>query len=140
MTETSFVPVSFEFDYYEDEAQFTRSAEILLFVFNGLVLLILIVRMYYWVKMNPPKFRQRSFGMAFAWKLLFYACDIWSNVMFLVYFIITAYWFIMYKLQSNAYILMPQRDIENSTYELFYLFLVLIIAAKALAILLNVVE
>lgn len=140
VTETSFVPVSFEFDYYEDDAQFERSAEILLYVFNGFVVLIVIIRMYYWVKMNPPKFRQRSFAMAFAWQLLFYACDIWSNVMFLVYFIITAYWFIMYKLQSNAYILMPQRGIENSTYDIFYLFLVLIIAAKALAILLNVIS
>lgn len=140
VTETSYVPVSFEFDYYEDGAQFERSAEIMLYVFNALVLLILIVRMYYWVKMNPPKFRARSFAMAFAWKLVFYVCDIWSNVMFLVYFIITAYWFIMYKLQSNAYILMPQRGIENSTYDLFYLFLVIIIAAKAMAILLTVFD
>ena len=74
---------------------------------NGVVLLVVALRMYYWVKMNPPRFRARKFGMAFAGKLFFVLCDVWSNFMFMIYFILTGYWFIMYKMQSNAYILMP---------------------------------
>jgi hypothetical protein len=140
ITETSEAPAAFFFDYYEEVNSFENAAEIILYVSNALVLIIVIIRMRYWVKMNPPVFRARKFGMAFAWKVLFYLCDVWSNIMFLVYFLITMYWFIMYKMQSNAYILMPQRNVENSTYDVFFIFLVLIIAAKTLAVLLTIFD
>jgi len=107
ITETSEAPAAFFFDYYEEVNSFEKAAEIILYVSNALVLIVVIIRMYYWVKMNPPLFRARKFGMAFAWKVLYYLCDVWSNIMFMVYFLITMYWFIMYKMQSNAYILMP---------------------------------
>jgi len=60
--------------------------------------------------------------------------------MFMVYFILTGYWFIMYKMQSNAYILLPQRNIDGSTYELFQSFLIAIIVTKGLAILLTILS
>ena len=66
--------------------------------------------------------------------------DVWSNIMFMVYFILTGYWFIMYKMQSNAYILLPQRNVENSTYDIFYAFLIAIIATKSVAILLTILD
>jgi len=136
--ETSEVPASFFFEYYEDGASFEKSAEVIVYVMNGIILLAVALRMYFWVKMNPPRFRARKFGMAFAGRLLFVLCDVWSNVMFMIYFILTGYWFIMYKMQSNAYILMPQRNIEDSTYEIFYIFLIIITVTKGIAILLNI--
>ena len=78
--------------------------------------------------------------MAFAGRLLLMLSDVWSNIMFMVYFILTGYWFIMYKMQSNAYILLPQRNIENSTYDIFYAFLIAIIVSKGVAILLTILD
>ena len=78
--------------------------------------------------------------MAFAGRLLLMLSDVWSNIMFMVYFILTGYWFIMYKMQSNAYILLPQRNVENSTYDIFYAFLIAIIATKSVAILLTILD
>ena len=101
------VPASFYFDYYEEGASFEEAAQIIVYVFNSLVLLVVIGRVYFWIKMNPPALMARHFGVAFGAKLLFFICDVWSNIMFMVYFVITAYWFIMYKMQSNAYILLP---------------------------------
>lgn len=138
--EKSEVPASFYFEYYEDGANFEESAEITVYVMNALVLLVVALKMYYWVKMNPPRFRQRKFGAAFAGKLLLILCDVWSNIMFMVYFILTGYWFIMYKMQSNAYILLPQRNIENSTYDLFKGFLIAITVTKGLAIVLTILN
>ena len=138
--ESSEAPASFYFEYYEDGASFEEAAEIMVYVMNAVILLIVALRMYYWVKMNPPRFRARKFGMAFAGKLLFYLCDVWSNIMFMIYFILTGYWFIMYKMQDNAYILLPQRNIDNSTYEIFFVFLVIITVTKGLAILLNIFD
>ena len=132
------MPAQFYFEYYEDGASFEEAAEIIVYVMNGVVLIIVGLRMYYWVQMNPPKFRQRKFGMAFAGRLLLMLCDVWSNVMFMIYFILTGYWFIMYKMQSNAYILLPQRNVENSTYDIFYAFLIAIIVSKGLSILLAI--
>ena len=114
--------VSFNFDYYEEGAKFERTSEVIIYVMNAFVVLLVAIRMVYWYKLNPPRYRGRHFGMDFVTKLLFYACDIWSNVMFTVNFIITMYWFIMYKMQDNAYILMPQRNIENSAYDKFFIF------------------
>ena len=76
----------------------------------------------------------------FSYLQTLFICDVWSNLMFAVYFFICMYWFIMYKMQSNAYILMPQRNVENSTYDIFFIFLVIILAAKNLAILMTIID
>ena len=107
VTQDTRTHASFKFEYYEDGASFEDAAEIVIYVFNVLVLLIVAIRLYFWVKLNPPRYFAKQFVVAFGWRALYYLTDVWSNVMFLVYFIITMYWFIMYKLQANAYILMP---------------------------------
>mmetsp|Transcript_27775 Transcript_27775/g.37097 ORF Transcript_27775/g.37097 Transcript_27775/m.37097 type:complete len:232 (-) Transcript_27775:1292-1987(-) len=134
------VPAHFYFEYYETAAKFETDAEITVMVFNGVSLLIVAIRMFYWVKLNPPRFMARHFGMAFARKLLFFLCDVWSNIMFMVYFVLTMYWFIMYKMQANAHLLMPQRNKDNSTYDLFFGFLITIIVTKLVAVFLTVIE
>ena len=46
---SSEVPASFYFEYYEDGATFESTAEVLVYIMNGFVLLIVALRMYYWV-------------------------------------------------------------------------------------------
>ena len=140
VTENTQTHASFKFEYYEDGASFEDAAEIVLYVFNALVLLVVAIRMYFWIQLNPPRFFAKQFAVAFGWRFLFYVTDVWSNIMFLVYFIITMYWFIMYKLQANAYILMPQTDIPDSTYDTFFIFLCAIIAAKTVAVLMAIID
>lgn len=109
-------------------------------IFGVLVLLVVALRMVYWTKMNPARYQAKRFVRAFLWKLVFYITDVGSNLLFSVYFFVTMYWFITYKMQENAHILMPQRDIENSAYDFFYLFLVIITACKTVAILMAIVD
>lgn len=140
ITKTSEVPAAFYFEYYEEVNDFENAAEIIVYVSNALVLIIVLMRMYYWYKLNPPQFLARKFGPSFAWKLFVYLTDTWSNIMFMVYFLISGYWFFFYKMQANASVLMPQRDVPNSTYDVFFIFLVTIISAKTVAILLVIFE
>lgn len=140
ITQESSAPASFFFDYFEEVNSFENAGEIIVYVSNSLVLIVVLLRMYYWYQMNPPRFLGSKFGMALAWKLVLILCDVWSNIMFMVYFLISMYWFIMYKMQANAYILMPQRNVENSTYDVFFIFLVTIISTKTLAVFLTIVE
>ena len=60
--------------------------------------------------------------------------------MFLIYWVVTMYWFIMYKMQERAYLLMPQRGIDDSAYEKFFVALVVIIVTKTLAVLMTVFD
>ena len=134
------VPGHFTFDYYEKAAKFERDAEIVVYVFNAVALIIVAIRMYYWTKLNPPRFIARKFASTMIRKLIYYLCDVWSNIMFMVYFVLTSYWFIMYKMQANAHLLMPKRNIEGSTYETFYYFLLTIICTKLFAVIIGVID
>ena len=132
--------VEFYFDYYEDGAQIERTTEVLIIIMSIISALIVLLRMFFWVKLNPRQYLGRHFTMNCTVKFLYYACDTWSNVLFLVNFIITMYWYIMYKMQGNAYILLPQRRIENSAYDKFFYILIAITVTKGLAILLKIME
>ena len=140
VNESDEIPGNFNFEYYETATSFEHDAAIVVWVFNGVSLIIAAVRIHYWTRLNPAAFMRRKFCMAFARKLVYYLCDVWSNTMFMVYFVLTAYWFIMYKMQANAYLLLPQRNVDNSTYDLFFAFLVTIIATKLIAVFLCVIE
>ena len=109
-------------------------------IFGVLVLLVVALRMVYWTKMNPARYQAKRFVRAFLWKLVFYITDVGSNLLFSVYFFVTMYWFITYKMQENAHILMPQRNIDNSTYDFFFRFLVVILVAKTVAILMSIID
>lgn len=138
--ESDQVPAHFSFDYYEKSAAFERDAEITVYVFNAVVVIIVGIKIYFWSKLNPSQFMARHFVGALIHRLIYYVCDVWSNVMFMVYFVLTMYWFIMYKMQANAHLLMPQRNIEGSTYDTFFYFLVTIIFTKLLAVILSVID
>ena len=141
LTPTSEAPASMQFDYYESFPKYVEFAEIWIHV-GGLALVALVVamRMTVWVKLNPPRFLARHFFMSFVHRLFFYLLDTWSNVMFLIYWVVTMYWFIMYKMQERAYLLMPQRGIDDSAYDHFFIALVVIIVAKTLAVLMTVLD
>lgn len=75
-----------------------------------LVGLIVAVRLYYFVKENPPALLEKRFGSKFLYALIYYFVNAESVIMFWVTFFVNMYWFCMYKLQDNAYILLPTLD------------------------------
>jgi hypothetical protein len=65
------------------------------------------LKMYYFVRDNPPSSLGKKFTQAFITKLVFVLIDQWSTIMFWTAFFVNSYWFIMFKMQDNAYILLP---------------------------------
>ena len=60
--------------------------------------------------------------------------------MFWIVFFTAGYWFITYKLQANAYILLPSVDDWETSYRIFDIIFGLILAFRFLAILMQIVE
>jgi hypothetical protein len=105
--------------------------------------------MYYFVKENPPGLfpkLNRFYGYLIQ-VFIYTLVSAESVIMFWVTFFITSYWFIMYKLQDNAYILLPSVDKENSftnettsAYVFFYAFFLTILVCANLTVLLKIIE
>ena len=59
--------------------------------------------------------------------------------MFYVCFFTTAYWFIFYKMQKNAKLLLPSFSGFNEPYEFFHIFFLVILATKTIAVFMKIV-
>jgi meckelin len=73
-------------------------------------------------------------------KLVFLIMDVWSGIMFWIIFFIAGYWFVTYKLQGNAYLLLPSVDNWGTTYLIFDIIFGLVIGLRFLSILYLVIE
>jgi len=60
--------------------------------------------------------------------------------MFWILFFTTAYWFIVYKLQANAYKLLPSVDDWSTSYRIFDIIFGLILGLRFIAILMRIIE
>ena len=60
--------------------------------------------------------------------------------MFWILFFISGYWFIVYKLQAEAYVLLPSVDDWDSSYMIFDIVFGIILAFRLLSIVFKIVE
>ena len=107
---------------------------------NILVVLIVIVRMYYFTKHNPAKVIGGKFTTNFIYRLVYSLADEWSSVIFWMCFFVTLYFFVMYKLQTNAYLLLPSVDLVSSAYDSFKIVFFITLASKTLAVLMKIYD
>ena len=66
--------------------------------------------------------------------------DVWSGIMFWIIFFTSGYWFITYKLQANAYVLLPSVDDWSNTYKVFDTIFGLVLALRFVAIIMSIIE
>lgn len=71
---------------------------------------IVILKMWFFVKQNPRVMLGPKFGKVVGAKLLYTLMDTWSEIMFWITFFTSMYWFITFKMQANAYVLLPSVD------------------------------
>lgn len=60
--------------------------------------------------------------------------------MFWIIFFTSMYWFISFKLQANAYVLMPSVDDWAQSYKLFYIIFGIVLAFRFLCVIYKIVE
>lgn len=71
---------------------------------------------------------------------VFFVIDEWSTMMFWVSFFINGYWFIMYKMQDNAYLLLPSTEEKQSFYYTFTVIFLITVSFKTIAVLYRICE
>lgn len=74
------------------------------------------VQMYTWVKVNPSDLLTKNFCMAVFATFIFKAFRCFGFLIFWFIFIISAYWYIFFKLQYQVYLLLP----PSNAYDLYY--------------------
>jgi len=104
------------------------------------VALIVIVRMYYFIQHNPSRIVGSKFTSKFIYRLFYSLADEWSTVIFWMMFFVTLYFFIMYKLQTNAYLLLPSIDLVSQAYDSFKIVFFIPLALKTLAVLMKIFD
>jgi meckelin len=132
--------VRFVMDYYLDLTNFWKQVLIAFIIFQVIILIIVAIKMYYFVKQNPKELLGERFMSVFFKKLPHVFFDTWSGIMFWIIFFTTAYWFITYKLQANAYVLLPSLDDWATTYQVFDAVFGITLAFRFLAIVFSIFE
>jgi len=138
ITEDTNVKVSYLIEYYQSGAGFLNTTLILLIISQVLILCIVIIKVVYFCRANPPTLLGAKFRAFFTFRLVYFVCDTWANYSFYVGFFVTFYWFIMYKMQDYAYLLLPNAE-NSGAYAVFEYFFYAVLASKTVAIILQIV-
>jgi len=94
--------------------------------------------MYNFVSHNPQAAHGSRFTKTFLMRFIYVLTDTWANTMYWMLFYICMYFFIMYKLQDNAYLLLPSTDALNNVYSAFRAYFFLVLACKLIAFLASI--
>lgn len=125
-------------DYFEDTSAIMNDLIGIFVTANVIVIAIVAVRIYNWIKHNPASVLGSKFASRIVVQSIFFIFDEWSTMMFWVMFFMNGYWFIMYKMQDNAYLLLPST--EESFYETFTIIFLLTMSLKTAAVLYRIFE
>lgn len=112
--------------------------KIIFITMNFLCLSIVAVRLYFFYTHNRPNILRTKFAKAFFLYLFYFLFDVWSTIMFWVAFFSTAYWFVFYKLEKNAKLLLPSTHMLNYAYKFFNIFFYIILALKTIAVIMKI--
>jgi len=137
-TESSTLPVSFLSDYYQGFQKLWKAMVIIFILTNCLALIVACVRQYFFYAHNKPALLLHEFPTQFTYYLFYHIFDVWSTIMFWVCFFTTTYWFLFYKMQRNAKLLLPSIMGYNKPYEFFHIFFLIILITKTLAVFMKV--
>jgi len=107
------VDVDYFLDYYEGVSKIWKAMRVIFIVTNFLCLIIVVIRLYFFITHNRPKMLGPKFAKAFILSMLYFLFDVWSTIMFWVSFFTTSYWFVFYKMQTNAKLLLPSTVLLN---------------------------
>lgn len=130
--------VRFVMDYYQEMSKFWKDIMIAFIIFQVFIAIIIATRMYMFLKQNPRSLLKEKFGKVFAMKLIHLFFDVWSEIMFWIIFFTAAYWFVTYKLQANAYVLLPSVDDWGTSYMVFDTIFGLVLAFRFISIIMAI--
>lgn len=109
-------------------------------IFQVIIAIVIGSRLAVFLRQNPRDLLQDKYFKVVFTRLLYLLFDTWSEIMFWIVFFTSGYWFVVYKLQGNAYLLLPSVDNWGSTYQVFDAIFGIVLAFRLLAIVWRIVE
>lgn len=132
--------LNFEVDYFQSATRYIKTIRGIFIAANILIGLIVVVRMYYFIQHNPPLVLGQKFSRLFAVRFIQVLCDEWSSIIFWFLFFVNLYFFVMYKMQTNAHLLLPSINIYSGAYEAFKVVFFITLATKTIAMIMRIID
>ena len=111
--------VSFQSEYYTEIKHFMSVMLGLLIAACVIVGIIVIYRIWVWIKVNPRDLSPDSWFIDLLVTIIFTLCRFFGVFMFWFCLIISSYWYFFYKLQSRIYLLLPPLRQYDEYYKKF---------------------
>jgi len=126
------------FSNFEDKMSDIVTALICMSVF---AVVVASIKVYYYTKRNPRAALRGEHVKMYSFKIVFHLLDSWSEYMFWMLFFVSCSIFIPYKLQMNAYLLLPELGkASEANYQLFNTILTMALVSKLVAVIMKIVE
>ena len=132
---------SFIMEQYSDYAPIMTKCTIAFVCLSVLVVIVWFGRMRNFSLRNPKEVLGSEYISAYTFKALLFLFDTWSHIMFWLLFWSCASVFIAYKLQENAYLLLPELgERSDYIYAAFYGVLTTTFALRTVTVLMRIYE
>lgn len=134
-------PAKYLFEYFSDYSKIKNDTLIAFIFMNIMAFLATVVRIYYFSKRNPRAAMEDNAMKIYFLKVLLNLMDTWSEYMFYLLFFFTSSIFIAYKMQMNAYLLLPELGpTTEGFYSGFHIVMILTLIFKLLTVVGKIIE
>ena len=114
---------------------FWNTVKILFIILNIAIGVISVFSTYVWSRFNPSVHNPENYPILLVSRLILNGMRIWSAAMFFFMLIVTAYWFIFYKMQNDLYFLAPDPKISPGDFKAFIIVFSLTVAFRLITVL-----
>ena len=139
--ESTKVAASFQMEYFSDYTSLLTWVAIIFTILNLLALVLTAFKFRYYTQRNPRSVLKEDAPGCYAFKIIYYLVDTWSELMFWLLFFTSATIFIAYKAQMNAHLLLPEPGpASDHVYRAFNAVFATTLACKLLKVLMRIGE
>jgi len=103
--------ISFRSEYYMDHKNVMKGILVTFIITLVLMMITVFCRMYVWVKLHPSILSPDNYCVWFLFIFFIKLFKYFGLFMFMWCWMVTAYWYIFFKMQYRSYILLPDCDI-----------------------------
>lgn len=108
---------------------------------NIIAVILTLIKMFYYTRRNPREVISKGLIQMYTFKFLQYLFDSWSELMFWLLFFSCSNIFISYKLQMNAFFLLPELgDASEKVYASFKIIMLITLIFKFISVLMRIIE
>ena len=118
--------LTFKVEYTADTSKFWEAVTILFVLCMILVFAVWLLRINNWNRRNTRDHSEGTVDFNFSARALVYFASTFATVFFWLTFVLSCYWYMLFKLQSDVYLLLPPTTAEYGIKDDYYPFEVML--------------